>query len=453
MDRIGLISKDHHFADLIASILPKNVRCDFRLFEDTDTPYTPSQRQPDIFIVDFTSPCRSEKEFLLSLKYQNPKAAIVAIVEPESQIPDDLNHCGCIDDVIVGTLKVENLSRIRKVLLERLSIYRQLHALQARLQREMRQTQIVARSKAMREILQRLPSLSESQSTVLITGETGTGKELIARAIHYLGPRCGQPFVTVDCGALPENLVENELFGHVRGAYTDAGAASKGLIAEAHGGTLFLDEIEALPLSAQAKFLRFLQERQYKPLGQPRYVAADVRVLAATNVDLAEAVAEHRFRKDLYFRLNVVPLHIPPLRRRKSDIPALARYFLQIHGPRQRSPIEIPNALLQQWLTYDWPGNVRELENRVQEWLAVGLQRTPPVTAERVDFPLPTIAEVRQAALHQAECAYLHQLLQRTSGNLSAAARLAKIDRKNLRNLLKKYSIDAKRYRQKFAWT
>jgi DNA-binding NtrC family response regulator len=286
---------------------------------------------------------------------------------------------------------------------------------------------------------------------VLISGETGTGKELIARAIHYLGPRSGQPFITVDCGALPEHLVENELFGHARGAYTDAGAPFKGLVQEADGGTLFLDEVEALPLAVQSKLLRFLQERQYKPLGQVKYLAVDVRVVAATNLDLAKAVEKKTFREDLYYRLNVIRLRIPPLSKRKADIPALVQHFMQQYAPGTEPSPTLSEETKREWLAYHWPGNVRELENRVQEWLSVARDDfgyDPTSFSETAPKTIRTLAAVRHEALEHCERAYLQNLLSHTKGNLSAAARLAGIHRKSLSELLKRYGMDARRFRQ-----
>lgn len=285
---------------------------------------------------------------------------------------------------------------------------------------------------------------------MLITGETGTGKELIARSIHYLGPRAAGPFVTVDCGAIPENLVENELFGHVRGAYTDSGPTTRGLIEEAHGGTLFLDEVESLPLGAQSKFLRFLQEQQFKPLGSSKYVSVDVRVVAATNSDLTLAIKKSSFRQDLYYRLNVLPLFIPPLRHRKEDIPDLVNHFIQVHGRENHHVDPVPDEVLQGWLEHSWPGNIRELENTVQQWLMTcgteqGIAGKPLEPDELL--PLRSLAEVREAALAQCEASYFKRLMSHTRGNISLAARIAGIDRKSLGILLKKRGIDIMQFR------
>jgi len=254
----------------------------------------------------------------------------------------------------------------------------------------------------------------------------------------------------VDCGAIPENLVENELFGHVRGAYTDAGPSTRGLIEEANGGTLFLDEVESLLLGVQSKFLRFLQERQFKPLGNSKYIAVDVRVIAATNTDLAQAIKKNSFRQDLYYRLNVLPLFIPPLRQRKEDIPDLVNHFIQLHGRGNHLVDPVPAEILQSWLEHSWPGNIRELENTVQQWLMTrGTEQVIAGKPLELNEPLliRSLAEVREAALAQCEESYFKQLMAHTKGNISLAAQLANIDRKSLGILLKKRGIDVNQFR------
>jgi len=450
MRQIGLITGDRQLANTLARVLAKRSDGEVQTYDSTKVTHLDPLHEPEFFIVDLGSLAPSQSGLVISLKQQYPQAVVIAVMKKDAPSSGDALHRYGADDVMLRPLDPKRLPGLGEKLAEQIKLHRRLQRLQERLRREMRQAQIIARSKPMREILQQLPSLAASQSTVLITGETGTGKELIARAIHYLGPRAGGPFITIDCGALPENLVENELFGHARGAYTDAGPATRGLIAEAGGGTLFLDEVESLPLPVQAKFLRFLQERQFKPLGQTRYLDADVRVLAATNIDLAIAVAENRFRRDLFYRLNVVPLWIPPLRQRKSDIPALVRHFAQMHALQPGIAPDIPETLLQQWLAYDWPGNVRELENKVQEWIVLQQgdcwnDSTNSASAESV--PILPLVEVREQALARCEQQYLQRLMIHTRGNISEAARIAGLNRKSFANLLKKRGIDARRFR------
>ncbi len=325
-----------------------------------------------------------------------------------------------------------------------------------RLARELGLAHLVGAAPSFVKALDSLTLLARSDGPVLITGETGTGKELCARALHHLGRRRAGPFVPVDCGAYPDHLFENELFGHVRGAYTDARGDQKGLAALADGGTLFLDEVDALSLAAQAKLLRFLQERSFKPLGAERFAQADVRVVAATNRDLERCVQERRFRADLYFRLHVLPLRLPPLRERPGDVSLLARHFLaaSLGGERRCS---WSAAALRQLEGHDWPGNVRELWNVVQR--AAVLCDGPQVLAahvrlsgqasEQTDADEPEAArpvrfrEARAQALAAFERRYTLDLLQAHAGNVTRAARAAGKERRAFGRLVKKHGLKA----------
>src|SRR5215470_14141969 len=226
---------------------------------------------------------------------------------------------------------------------------------------------IIGRSRAMQEVIRRAELVAETKSTVLVMGETGTGKELVARAIHARSAQRDMPLIKVNCAAIPETLLESELFGHVRGAFTGAATTKKGKFALADGGTIFLDEIGAMSLTLQPKLLRVLQEREFEPLGSERTQRIDVRVIAATNRDLRQMVAEGKFQEDLFYRLNVIPIELPPLRERRDDIPALVEHFLRKHSQRIGRRIErIDDGVLAQLQQYDWPGNVRELENVIE---------------------------------------------------------------------------------------
>ena len=246
---------------------------------------------------------------------------------------------------------------------------------------------MVGNSPPFRELLDRIRLVAGTSATVLITGETGTGKELVARAIHNLSPRRDRPLVKVNCAAISAGLVESELFGHVKGAFTGATERRVGRFEHAHGGTLFLDEITELPLESQSKLLRVLQEQEFEPVGSNRTVKVDVRVLAATNRNLAEAVREGRFRMDLYYRLLVIPVDVPPLRERREDIPALAAHFVaRLARQFGRRVKRISEATMRQLMAYDWPGNVRELEN----FLARAVVLSP---GEVLDAPLDLMAD------------------------------------------------------------
>jgi len=316
---------------------------------------------------------------------------------------------------------------------------------------------LVGHSPAFLEVLELTKRFSGCDATVLLQGETGTGKELVARAIHYLGARRDFPFIPVNCGALPDSLVESELFGHARGAFTDARDAKQGLIAEALGGTLFLDEIEVLTPKAQATLLRFLQDFEYRPVGGAVVRDANVRIIAASNANLEELVRENRFRKDLLFRLNVLAVDLPPLRERGRDVVLLAERFLRRLERQYRKPPKgiHPEAVVR-LLDHEWPGNVRELENMIhREFLmtdgpVVHLHCLAPPGAHRKDAREAALSritefrfqEAKASAIAQFERAYIVELLSRTRGNISQAARISGKERSRLGKLVKKYGLE-----------
>lgn len=308
---------------------------------------------------------------------------------------------------------------------------------------------LIGESEPFLQVLRKVGLLAQSKAPVVISGETGSGKELLARAIHYRSPRGAKPFIPVNCGALPDDLFENELFGHLKGAYTNASTTEKGLIAEAEGGTLFLDEVDALSPAAQIKLLRFLQSGEYRPLGSPKAVVADVRVIAASNTDLLGRVEQRLFREDLHYRLNVLSLAIPPLRDRGRDILDLASHFLTVYGNEQnRSMVRLSESALDKLMNYGWPGNVRELEAVIQR--AVVLQQSPVLTPE--DLELPTFVEQNSAAemfqqkkssaIGQFERSFISKLLTTHHGNISQAAKAAGKDRRSFQRLVTKYALD-----------
>jgi len=309
---------------------------------------------------------------------------------------------------------------------------------------------LVGESGAIVRVLERIPRLAGADAPVLISGETGTGKELVARAIHYRSGRQAKPFVPLNCGAMPENLVENELFGHVKGAFTDASSSEAGLLAEAEGGTLFLDEVDSLGPAAQVKLLRLLQSWEYRPLGSSKIRKADVRIVAATNSDLSHLVAARRFREDLYYRLNVLGLHLPPLRERTGDIPLLANRFLERFGLRYTTVARrFAPAALHRLGEHDWPGNVRELESVIQR--AVLLADHPELRAEDLEIsgsaksgsrPAEGLREIRANAVHSAERACLVAALAAFHGNVSQAARSVGKERRTFQRMMRKYAID-----------
>ncbi len=308
---------------------------------------------------------------------------------------------------------------------------------------------LVGASPKMQRIYKLILKVSQSRYPVLIAGESGTGKELVARSIHYLGPNRDKPFASVDCAGLVPTLIESELFGYVKGAFTGALRAKQGLIEEAHGGTLFLDEIAELSVDLQAKLLRALQEKEIKPVGSTQRVAIDVRVIAATNRDLDAAIRDGRFRKDLFYRLNVVTIKIPPLRERKSDIPLLISHFIERFSDSTRPIKGVSDEAMARLMSYDWPGNVRELENVIERAVALG---SGP-TIHTVDLPsnLQTSPAASQVSLPREGIVPLRELEKRAilraveelGGDKLLAARLLGIGKTTLYRKLKEYQLES----------
>jgi DNA-binding NtrC family response regulator len=299
---------------------------------------------------------------------------------------------------------------------------------------------LVGNSLAMRRLYTMLERLEGSDTPVLISGETGTGKELVANAIHAHSDRAGAPFVVVDCGNVQKELISSTLFGHVRGAFTDAVSDRRGAFEEAHTGTVLLDEIGELPIDLQPQLLRVLENHEVVPLGsnQPREV--DVRVLAATHRDLARQVGEGAFREDLYYRLAVIEIQTPPLRDRRDDIPLLIDHLAHQLDDSDR---DLPESAVNFMVHYDWPGNVRQLRNAVHRLLVLGTLDLDQDAVTRPPTPSTDMAfrDAKDVAIREFETAYLRDLLERAGGNLSAAARMADVDRKHLRRLLKRYGL------------
>lgn len=312
---------------------------------------------------------------------------------------------------------------------------------------------LVGYSARMRIVRALIAKLARNNSTVLITGESGTGKELAAKAIHEMSTRLDQPFVPVNCGAIPEDLLESELFGHVRGAFTGAVNARQGRFQLADGGTLFLDEIGEMSTKLQVKLLRVLQERRFEPVGSDHAVQVDVRVVAATNCDLRTAVREGKFREDLFYRLNVLPLELPPLRERDGDIAVLIEHFLQLHGRRKRkASLQIDEPAMALLERYSWPGNVRELENLIERLVVLNddgvvrasalpdyvVHNSVPQHQKTTPVSLPTEGVNLDQILERIENGFIQQALQRSRGNKTMAAELLKVNRTTFIERLRK---------------
>jgi DNA-binding NtrC family response regulator len=315
---------------------------------------------------------------------------------------------------------------------------------------------MIGKSPAMLEVYKIVARVAPTKSTVLILGESGTGKELIARAIHEHSPRANCPFVAVDCGALTETLLESELFGHMRGSFTGAFTDKKGVFEEAQGGTCFLDEVGDISPSLQARLLRVLQEHEIRRVGGKDWLPVDVRVVAATNRNLADAVAKGEFRQDLYYRLDVVTIHLPPLRERGDDIPLLAHHFLKYYSQQNGKGVPaFSDGAMELLCSYPWPGNIRELENAIEQAVALCYQPMltpedlPREVRERRPAKIASLAAENEQfvfpdtpSLEEVKKRYVLHALRRSGGNVSATARMLNVDRRSLYRMLARYKID-----------
>jgi two-component system response regulator GlrR len=324
-----------------------------------------------------------------------------------------------------------------------------------RVRKELGMRQLVGDSETFLTEIEKVPLVAKCDASVLITGDTGTGKELCARAIHYLSPRASRSFLPVNCGAIPAELIENELFGHVSGAFTGAKTSQPGLIDEANGGTLFLDEIDCLPLMAQVKLLRFLQEKEYRPLGATKTAKADLRVIAATNANCEAAVREGRLRQDLYYRLNVIQLKLPMLRDRREDIPLLAHHFLNKYASEFNKQVMgfSPDAI-RKLILYEWPGNIRELEHVIMRALVFSTR--PIISAatiaisETESLPVPeSFQEAKNRMVEQFEKTYIKGLLLSNHCNISKSAKAAQKNRRAFWELIRKHHISVQGLKSK----
>lgn len=330
-------------------------------------------------------------------------------------------------------------------------------SLRAQLKRSATKQSIVGASASMRLVMDKIAMAADSDVTVLIRGETGTGKELVAKAIHDSGRRAKHPFVTVACAAIPQALLEGQLFGHKRGAYTSADRDQEGLIESAERGTLFLDEIGEVDGASQVKLLRFLESGEVRPLGSTKMHILNVRVVAATNLELERAIEKNVFREDLFYRLNVFPIVLPPLRERKEDIPLLVKHFANLHSRDLGEECKTfsPEAI-KRLAHYDWPGNIRELENKVRQ--AILLTRGKLVEPSVIDLPVRRklgskgyFAEVKREAIDRAEKQLVQEMLDRANGVITLAAKLSGLHRKNFSILMKKHGVEAEKFRNQGA--
>jgi two-component system response regulator GlrR len=383
-----------------------------------------------------------------SMQRLKPESAVIAVIEecgPSETL--DLLQMGA-SDFITRPLRVSDVLPRTWRLLNQLHGRGIVHSLKEKIGLKL----LVGETESFLTQLKKIPLIARCDSRVLITGETGTGKEMCARAIHYLSPRTAQPFVPVNCGAIPIDLVENELFGHERGAFTGANAAKPGIIEEAKEGTLFLDEIDCLPLMAQVKLLRFIQEKEYRKLGSSRVCHADVRLIVASNISLEEAMRQGLLRQDLYYRLNVVSITMPPLRERREDMPLLAHHFLEKYADKFRKNVRtIAAEAVQKLMYHNWPGNIRELEHTIER--AVIFCETSSLGERDIVLPVPaqqaaeSFQQAKARMIAHFEKEYVQRLLLCNDGNISRAAQAAHKNRRSFWELIRKHHIDVHHFK------
>jgi two-component system response regulator AtoC len=413
------------------------------------------EEQPaHMVLTDMVMPSMTGLEFLERVKKMLPRTE-VAVMTGHGSVETAVQamKLGAYDYISKPFTPLEELRLFLRRMAEKVRLVEENQFLRERVDTESELHGIVGVSAKIQDVLRLISRLKDTRTPVLITGESGTGKELVARAIHFRGPFANRPFVAVDCGSLGPTLIESELFGYEKGAFTGALRSKVGLFQTANGGTIFLDEIGELPPEMQAKLLRVLQEKEVRPVGSNQRVKVDVRVIAATNRDLDAEYRQGTFRKDLYFRLNVVTVHLPALRERRSDIPMLVHWFLERCAPGQS--VQVTNAAMKCLLQYDWPGNVRELENCIERAVALGDQRLidindlPPAIASASPggtepLFLSGVANLSSTDLEDIERATIQRVFEQVKGDKVLAGKMLGISRATLYRKLKRYNIAAR---------
>jgi DNA-binding NtrC family response regulator len=402
-----------------------------------------SERDYAIHFIDIKLSGIDGIQTMLEIKKINPESSVIVLTGyPTISSAIRAIKLGA-QEYLVKPVNPQDISLVVSRILRMKSLERENRALRKKLQRQYRFQDIVSKNGSMHQIFQLIREIARIRSNVLIEGESGTGKELIAREIHFSGDRAARPFVGVPCAALPETLLESELFGYEKGAFTGAVARRKGKFEIADGGTLFLDEIGDIHPKLQMDLLRVLQQRSFYRVGGSEEISVDVRVIAATNVDLEEAVRQHRFRDDLYYRLNVINIRIPPLRDRREDIPLLAQHFIDKFAHELgRDAVSISNDALKIILDWHWPGNVRELENAIERAFIACHGES---LSER-DFSFlrqlrPELDLVQELNLREIEKRAIEAAIRRTDGNIKRAAEILGIDRSTLYDRIKRHGI------------
>ena len=403
-----------------------------------------SQSDVNLLITDLKLPGKSGLDILQEIRDYMPSIKVI-IITAYGSINNAVQamKLGAYN-YLTKPVNLDELAILVQNALERKNLEKENVELRKQLRERYSLVGIVGKSKPMQELFDLVEKVASYESNILITGETGTGKELVARAIHYSSEYCERPFVTIDCAAMPETLLESEFFGHVKGAFTGATDEKKGQIEMAEGGTLFLDEIAELPLGVQKKLLRFLQEKKFNRVGGNKQFSINARILAATNKDLEQEIKEGNWREDLHYRLNVISLHLPPLRDHKEDINLLSNFFLDRYNAKHNKSIEgLTNEVVEALLAYDWPGNVRELENVIER--AVVLSTGEYITLDCLPKKLIEFKQENSSSsslnLLEVEKNVLCKALSQAQWNQSAAARILGISRKQLRTKMNHHGL------------
>ena len=426
-------------------------KCDgFPAADDDQLSQIICRQKPLLILVVLSGvPLSSLDSLFQMLGPEASSAFVVVVVEANQKELSELVRPGIADFIIPPLRDSEVLVRIRRLLNQ----VRQERKTQQALTEKLGLQQLLGTSESFVTEINKIPVVAKSDISVLISGETGTGKEMVGRAIHYLSPRAGKPFVPVNCGAIPTELLENELFGHERGAFTGAGGSRAGLIQEAENGTLFLDEVDCLPLMAQVKLLRFLQEKEFRPLGSTKVCKGEVRIVAASNANLQDAIAAGTLRRDLYYRLNVVPIVLPPLRERSGDVLVLARHFLAKYAAALKSPARSfsPEAE-RKLMLYSWPGNVRELEHVIERVVVLCSEKVIQeshivMPGESNSATALSFQEMKANVISEFETNYIRNLLIAYKGNISRAAEAAQKERRTFWQLVRKHKIDVQQFK------
>jgi len=417
-------------------------------------------------VVDVKLPGFTGLQLLEHIKHNNMFTEIIIITGVGSvEMAVSAMKKGAYDYLTKPFEKIERVAIIVEKAMERYRLVQKLHALERRNSDECAYEELVGKGQRMQEVFNIIDSIAPTTSTILIQGESGTGKELVARAIHFRSKRSEKRFVVINCAAIPVHLLESELFGHKKGSFTGAICDKKGLFEAADGGTIFLDEIAEVPPAIQVKLLRVLQEGEVRAVGDNASKIVDVRLVVATNQDLAEAVKEGRFREDLFYRINVIGILLPPLRERAEDIPLLAYHFLKKYNTKMNKKVEkLSVDTLQALQGYSWVGNVRELENVIERAVVLATSecvesRDLPtrilgesfyLSQESVDSDISKFSyrEAKKRALSAFNQAYIANILKKTDGNISFASERAVMDRSNFKKLIKKYSINVNEFRK-----